>query len=74
MFKRVLSTLLVGSMMFTFIPTMPEVMAAEIQSESNQTMAFSLSGQSWGDGYGMNAVLSNNTGKTVQDWKIVLDK
>ena len=72
--KKMLGYVLAGVLVLSPVQSAQVVMAAEIDAQTQKSMELSLNANRWGAAYGMNAVLTNNTGKNVDDWKITFQK
>ncbi len=71
--KKILTVTLLSSALVLTFPTNPIEAANRISIQEQSGLAVSLSGQSWGTSYGVNATLNNTTGKMIDDWKIVIN-
>ena len=72
--KKMFGYVLTGAMIFGSIVPSQSVEAAGIVAHSQSTMDLNLSVNSWGMAYGVNAVLSNNTDKNIDSWKVTFQK
>lgn len=71
--KKILTVTLLSSALVLAFPPNPIEASNHISVQTQTGLTLSLSGQSWGTNYGVNATLNNTSGKLIGDWKIVIN-